>query len=72
MKLAFDIQKRDKTLLERGLDFARAIEIFDGVHFTGQDIRIEYKEDRFITVGWLDASLNCFGLDAARRGAPYH
>lgn len=57
MKLAFDVQKRDKTLLERGLDFARAIEIFDGVHFTGQDIRIEYKEDRFITVGWLDASL---------------
>lgn len=49
-------KKRDKTLLERGLDFARAIEIFDGVHFTGQDIRIEYKEDRFITVV-LDASL---------------
>jgi hypothetical protein len=36
-------KKRDKTLLEQGLDFARAIEIFDGVHFTGQDIRIEYK-----------------------------
>ena len=54
MKLEFDQVKRDKTLLERGLDFARAVEVFDGLHFTGQDKRMDYKEDRFITVGWLD------------------
>ena len=54
MNLEFDQVKRDKTLLERGLDFARAVEVFDGLHFTGQDKRMEYEEDRFITVGWLD------------------
>jgi uncharacterized DUF497 family protein len=57
MSLEFDQLKRDKTLLERGLDFARAVEVFDGIHFTGQDKRMEYDEDRFITVGWLDANM---------------
>jgi uncharacterized DUF497 family protein len=57
MNLEFDPVKRDKTLLERGLDFARAVEVFDGIHFTGQDKRMDYEEDRFITVGWLDANL---------------
>ena len=54
-RLEFDSAKRDKTLDERGLDFARAGEIFDGVHLTGQDTRQEYIEDRFITVGHLES-----------------
>jgi uncharacterized DUF497 family protein len=57
MELEFDPDKRSKTLTERGLDFARANEPFDGVHFTGQDTRVAYKEDRFITIGWLDDRL---------------
>mgnify|MGYP003346814144 FL=1 len=57
MNFEFDQDKRDKTLLERGLDFARASEVFARVHFTGQDARVEYAEDRFITVGWLDKRL---------------
>jgi len=57
MKLEFNEAKRNKTLQERGLDFARAVEIFDGIHFTGQDKRMDYEEDRFITVGWMDDSL---------------
>ncbi len=57
MELEFDPDKRNKTLLERGLDFARAQEVFEGVHLTGQDIRVVYEEDRFITVGWLEARL---------------
>ena len=57
MKLEFDQAKRDKTLQERGLDFARAVEVFDGIHFIGQDKRMEYEEDRFITIGWLDANM---------------
>jgi len=57
MKLEFDQAKRKKTLQERGLDFARVVEVFDGIHFTGQDKRIDYEEDRFITVGWLDDSM---------------
>ena len=57
MDLEFDPVKRDKTLLERGLDFARAGDVFSGIHFTGQDKRQNYREDRFITVGWLDSSV---------------
>ena len=57
MKLEFDQAKRKKTLQERGLDFARAVEVFDGIHFTGQDKRMYYEEDRFITEGWLDDSM---------------
>ena len=57
MEFEFDTVKRNKTLLERGLDFARAAEVFDGIHFTGQDKRMDYEEDRFITVGWLDAHM---------------
>ena len=51
MRIEFDSTKRDKTLAERGLDFARAGEVFTGLHFTGQDTRQDYEEDRFITVG---------------------
>ena len=51
MKLEFDKAKRKKTLQERGLDFDRAAEVFDGLHFTGQDKRMDYEEYRFITVG---------------------
>ena len=57
MEIEFDSDKRDKTLKERGLDFSRAVEVFAGVHFTGQDTRSEYAEDRFITVGTLNARL---------------
>ncbi len=57
MNLEFDPLKRDKTLLERGLDFARAIKVFDGLHFTGQDKRQNYEEDRFITIGRLDGDM---------------
>ena len=57
MNLEFNKVKRDKTLQERGLDFARANEIFAGVHFNGQDTREIYDEHRYITVGSLDARL---------------
>jgi uncharacterized DUF497 family protein len=57
MEIEFDSDKRDKTLKERGLDFSRAVEVFAGVHFTGQDTRSEYAEDRFITVGTMNARL---------------
>jgi uncharacterized DUF497 family protein len=57
MEVQFDKAKREKTLQERGLDFARAVEVFGGTHFTGQDKRQNYEEDRFITVGWLDDNM---------------
>jgi uncharacterized DUF497 family protein len=54
MDIEFDPGKRDKTLAERGLDFARAGDVFDGHHFTAPDLRTDYGEDRYITVGRLD------------------
>lgn len=57
MRIEFDSAKRDKTLAERGLDFVKAYEVFAGVHFTGQDDRQNYAEDRFITVGLLEGRL---------------
>ena len=53
MRLTFDPAKRTKTLLERGLDFARAREVFEGVTVTMDDIRQDYGEPRCVTVGNL-------------------
>ncbi len=54
MLIEFDSEKRDKTLVERGLDFANAAKVFDGHQFTLIDDRQDYSESRFITVGKLD------------------
>ena len=39
MQITFDPDKRDKTLIERGVDFADAAAVFAGHHFTGEDTR---------------------------------
>jgi uncharacterized protein len=57
MRITFDAVKREKTLIERGLDFARAKEVFEGLTITLPDQRQDYGEQRFITVGWLDERL---------------
>ena len=49
--------KRDRALVERGLDFARAGEVFAGHHFTDEDIREDYSEPRFVTAGKLDGRM---------------
>jgi len=54
MKITFDLLKRNKTLEERGLDMARAAEIFEGTHFHFPDNRQNYGEMRMVTVGHLD------------------
>ncbi len=54
MQIEFDQKKRDKTLQERGLDFARADEVFAGITVTVADNRHDYGELRQITVGMLD------------------
>ncbi len=54
MQIEFDTDKREKTMDERGLDFARSGEVFAGVSVTIEDTRQNYGEERFITVGTLD------------------
>ncbi|MHB8371024.1 MAG: BrnT family toxin [Leptospirales bacterium] len=53
----FDTDKRDKTLRARGLDFARAGEIFADVIITIEDIRKNYGETRWMTVGAIDGRI---------------
>jgi uncharacterized DUF497 family protein len=57
MKLDWDEGKRRKTFEARGLDFARCEEVFAGPKFEYLDIRKDYGEDRWITVGLLEMSM---------------
>jgi uncharacterized protein len=57
MSFTFDPDKRDLTLNMRGLDMARAAEVFTGPVLTVEDSRRDYGEPRWITVGYLDARM---------------
>ena len=57
MPIEFDTAKRTATLEARGLDMARADEVFAGATMTVEDDRQDYGEDRFITIGFLDATM---------------
>lgn len=57
MKIEFDPEKRQRTLIERQLDFARAGEVFNDRYFTLQDQRNDYGELRYLTVGKLDGRM---------------
>jgi uncharacterized protein len=53
MLIQFDADKRRQTLQERGLDFAAAAHVFEGPHITFQDLRRDYGEPRWVTLGEL-------------------
>ena len=53
MVVEFDAAKRDATFEVRGLDMARAGEVFAGATLTIEDDRQDYGENRFITIGFL-------------------
>ncbi len=57
MEIDFDPAKRQATLDHRGLDMARAGEVFDGATLTIEDDRADYGEPRFITIGTLDGRM---------------
>ena len=57
MKVTWTEAKRVKTLQERGLDFARAGEVFAGLHATRTAHGGTGGESRFITAGFLDERL---------------
>lgn len=56
-EIEYDEAKRLKTLEERGLDFARANEVFMSRELTFLDDRVDYGELRFNTFGHLDGRL---------------
>jgi len=51
--ITYDPAKREETLRDRGLDFKDADEVFAGPTLTRQDLREDYGEDRYQTVGFL-------------------
>jgi uncharacterized protein len=53
LRITFDPQKRQTTLRDRGLDFSDAKIAFAGLTLTVQDMRRDYGEVRFQTVGLL-------------------
>lgn len=54
MTISFDPVKRDRTLAERGLDFADAEQVFSGVKFQFVDARKNYGEERVTNIGLLN------------------
>lgn len=57
MALVYDPAKRDRTLQERGLDFARCEEVFADHTLNIVDRRAEYGEVRTQTYGRLDGRM---------------
>jgi uncharacterized DUF497 family protein len=57
VEISFDLDKRNKTLRERGLDFAEAPRLFGGLTYTRPDERFDYPEPRWQTYGLLDERL---------------
>ncbi|MBG0797538.1 BrnT family toxin [Methylocystis sp. L43] len=57
MPIEFDPAKRRATIEHRGLDMARAGEVFADATLTVEDDRHDYGEKRFISVGFLDGRM---------------
>jgi uncharacterized DUF497 family protein len=70
MRITFDPAKRDKTLQERGLDFADAEIVFEGVTLEVEDRRQNYGETRIICFGTLAGRMVVLGYTP--RGADRH
>ena len=70
MRITFDPAKRDRTLAERGLDFADAAQVFSGTTVEMEDIRWDYGERRILCYGLLAGRVVVIGY--TRRGAARH
>ena len=70
MQLTFNPVKRDKALIERGLDFSDAAFVFAGVTLEIEDLRKNYGEKRIICFGFLDDRMVVIGYTP--RGADRH
>ena len=70
MAITFDPLKRERALAERGLDFADAEMVFEGVTFEIEDTRKDYGEQRIICFGLLADRMVVIGYTP--RGADRH
>ncbi len=70
MRVSYDPAKRDKALAERGLDFADAALVFEGLTVEVEDTRKDYGEKRIICYGQLAGRLVVIGYTP--RGSVRH
>lgn len=70
MCVTFDPVKRDKALVERGLDFEDAAIVFEGVTVEVEDTRKDYGEVRIICFGTLAGRMVVVGYTPS--GAERH
>jgi uncharacterized DUF497 family protein len=57
MRFTWHEQKRQRTRQQRNLDFAHAEQVFAGPTFTFEDDRKDYGEQRWVTLGLLQATV---------------
>jgi len=57
MRFVWDEGKRTVNIKKHRLDFADARKVFSGPTFTFEDTRFDYREQRYITMGLLDANV---------------
>lgn len=55
VRFEWDEAKRRANLRKHGIDFADAVQVFDGITVTIEDTRFDYGETRFLTLGLLRA-----------------
>lgn len=60
-EISFDPEKRQKTLHERNLDFADAVEVFEGQVYEIVDTRYDYGETRVMCFGVLRGRMVVIG-----------
>lgn len=53
MLVRFDERKRCANLRKHGIDFVGVEEVFEGLTVTVEDTRMDYGEQRFVTMGLL-------------------
>ena len=57
MPIEFDVAKRTANPRCSGTQHGPADEVFSGATLTVEDDRQDYGEDRFMTIGFLDATM---------------
>ena len=70
MKVTYNPAKRERTLAERGLDFAEASKVFEGPIYELEDLRRDYGERRLVCYGYLRGRMVVIGYTP--RGADRH
>jgi len=53
MRFEWDENKNRRNIRKHGIDFADAVDVFSHPRLTGLDIRNDYGEDRWVSIGWM-------------------